>query len=129
MIKSIKRKLPEVWRKRLVFALKVLIATGLVIFLFTSGRIKFAVLVNSYKYPVYLLSGILCCTLALITPIYRWWILSRVQKLPLKAFDAFRLTMTGYFFNLFIPGGIGGDAFSAPWTKPGAGHDIFLKPS
>jgi len=116
MMKSFKRKIPEVWRNRLVFALKALIAMGLVAFLFTSGRIDFAVLLNSYRYPVYLLSGILCCTLAVITPIYRWWILSQIQKLPLKAFDALRLTMTGYFFNLFIPGGSGGDVVRAAYA-------------
>lgn len=113
---SIKGKLSEALWNRLGFGLKVLIATGLITFLFTSGRIDFAVLLRSYKYPAYLLSGILCCTLALITPIYRWWILSRVQKLPLNHFDALRLTMTGYFFNLFIPGGSGGDVVRAAYT-------------
>ena len=54
--------------------------------------------------------------MALVTPIFRWWILARVQKLPLGGFDAFRLTMIGYFFNLFIPGGTGGDVVRAVYT-------------
>lgn len=115
-IKSFITKVPEVWRNHFVFALKILIAIGLITFLFASRRLDFAVLLKSYKYPVYLLSGILCCTLAFITPIYRWWILARVQKLPLKPSDALRLTMTGYFFNLFIPGGSGGDVVRAAYT-------------
>ena len=115
-IKIVKNKLLGLRRDRLVFVLKILVALGLITFLFTSRRIDFGVLLKSYKHPVYLLSGILCCTLAVVTPIYRWWILCRVQMLPLRAFDALRLTMIGYFFNLFIPGGSGGDVVRAAYT-------------
>ena len=111
-----KLKVPQVWWNRLVLALKILIATGLIIFLFASERLNFAVILNAYKYPYYLFSGALCCTLAMVTPIFRWWILARVQKLPLGTFDALRLTMIGYFFNMFIPGGAGGDVVRAAYT-------------
>ena len=113
---SVQTKGSQVWWNRLVLALKILIATGLIIFLFASGRLDFAVILKSYRYPVYLFLGGLCCTLALVTPILRWWILSRVQKLPLGSFDAFRLTMIGYFFNIFIPSGSGGDVVRAAYT-------------
>ncbi len=109
-------KLPQVWWDRLLLVLKILIAAGLIIFLFTSGRLDFAVILNSYEYPIYLFSGVLCYTLALVTPIFRWWILARVQRLPLGAFDALRLTMIGYFFNLFVPGGSGGDVIRAAYV-------------
>jgi len=101
---------------RFIFALKILIATGLITSLFIFGKLNFAVILYSYKYPVYLFSGVLCCFLAMITPIFRWWILSRMQKLPMGAFAALRLTMIGYFFNLFIPGGSGGDVVRAAYT-------------
>ena len=115
-IKIVKLKVPQVWRNRSVLTLKILIATGVIIFLFASGRLNFAVIFNANKYPYYLFSGALCCTLAIVTPIFRWWILTRVQKLPLGAFDALRLTMIGYFFNMFIPGGAGGDVVRAAYT-------------
>ena len=118
-IMKIKRMLTRVkqasWN-RSIFVLKILIAIGLITFLFISGKLNFAVILNSYKYPVYLFSGVLCCSLSLITPIFRWWILSRVQKLPMGAFAALRLTMIGYFFNQLIPGGSGGDLVRAAYT-------------
>ena len=114
--KGIRSRIPQAWLDRLILVVKVVIATGLIIFLFASGRLNFAVILNAYKYPYYLFSGALCCTLAMATPIFRWWILVRVQKLPLGAFDALRLTMIGYFFNIFIPGGAGGDVVRAAYT-------------
>jgi hypothetical protein len=114
--KGIRSRISQVWLHRLILAVKIVIATGLILFLFTSGRLNFALIIDSYKYPIYLFSGALCCTLAMVTPIFRWWILTRVQKLPLGAFDALRLTMIGYFFNMFIPGGAGGDVVRAAYT-------------
>lgn len=101
---------------RFIFALKILIATGLIASLFIFGKLNFEVILYSYKHPVYLFLGVLFCFLAMITPIFRWWILSRVQKLPMGVFAALRLTMIGYFFNLFIPGGSGGDVVRAAYT-------------
>jgi uncharacterized protein (TIRG00374 family) len=46
---------------------------------------------------------ILCLT------IYRWNLLLRVQEVRLRAWDLIRLTMIGVFFNLAIPGAVGGD--------------------
>lgn len=46
---------------------------------------------------------ILCLT------IYRWNLLLRVQGVRLQAWDLIRLTMIGVFFNLAIPGAVGGD--------------------
>lgn len=113
---SIQRKIPRERSDRVVLVLKILIATGLIIFLFTSGRLDPVVIMGAYKHPYYLFSGALCCTLAMLTPIFRWWILTRIQKLPLGAFDALRLTMIGYFFNIFIPSGSGGDVVRAAYA-------------
>ncbi|MEA1867473.1 MAG: lysylphosphatidylglycerol synthase transmembrane domain-containing protein [Thermodesulfobacteriota bacterium] len=114
--KGPRSRIPQIWLDRLVLALKILIATGLILFLFMTGRLNFASILDSYKYPKYLFAGALCCTLAMVTPIFRWWILVRIQKLPLGMFDALRLTMIGYFFNMFIPGGAGGDVVRAVYT-------------
>jgi hypothetical protein len=92
-IKGIRSRISRVWWDHLILAVKVVIASGLILFLFTSGRLNFALILDSYKYPIYLFSGSLCCTLAMVTPIFRWWILAHIQKLPLGAFDALRLTM------------------------------------
>ena len=88
----------------------------LLIFLINSGRLDFGLIFKAYKNPAPLFLGIFFCFLALLTPIFRWLILSRLQKLPLGGLDALRLTMIGYFFNLFIPGGSGGDVIRAAYT-------------
>ncbi|NIN01622.1 MAG: hypothetical protein GTO24_27055, partial [candidate division Zixibacteria bacterium] len=41
--------------------------------------------------------------------ICRWNLLLRVQQMRLSAWDLVRLTTTGVFFNLAIPGAVGGD--------------------
>jgi uncharacterized protein (TIRG00374 family) len=46
---------------------------------------------------------ILCLTM------YRWNLLLRVQGVRLQVWDLIRLTMIGVFFNLAIPGAVGGD--------------------
>lgn len=107
---------PRKWWNRILFVLKVFAATGLILLLFASGRLDFRVILNSYKYSKYIFAGALCCTMAIVTPIFRWWILTRVQKLPLGGFDALRLTMIGYFFNVFVPSGSGGDIVRAAYT-------------
>lgn len=104
------------WRRRIILSAKILLVGLLLIFLFNSGRIDFNLIFKAYKNPGSLLLGIICCFLALLTPIFRWLILTRLQKLPLGVHDAFRLTMIGYFFNLFIPGGSGGDVVRAAYT-------------
>jgi hypothetical protein len=103
-------------RNRIFTLLKIVIGLGLIIFLIISGRLNLGVIFVVYRHPAYLIAGILCCIGALLFPIYRWWVLARIQKLPIGAFEALRLTMIGYFFNTFIPGSSGGDIIRAAYT-------------
>jgi len=96
--------------------LKLLFAFALIAFLFSTGRLNFRVLLGAYYNVTYLLFGALCCLLAIVATIIRWWVLVHIQKLALGAFDALRLTMIGYFFNIFIPGGTGGDVVRAAYV-------------
>jgi uncharacterized protein (TIRG00374 family) len=43
----------------------------------------------------------------------RWHVLVRAQKLPFTLPDALRLGLVGFFFNAFLPGGVGGDLVKA----------------
>ena len=43
----------------------------------------------------------------------RWWLLLRAQEIRLSYFQVFRLTYLGHFFNLVMPGSLGGDLFTA----------------
>lgn len=108
--------LPKSWWNRLIPALKFLIGSALIIFLFVSGQLNLADVLSSYRNLPALIAGVVCCTLAFIIPIFRWWIIARIQKLPVSGFEAFRLTMIGYFFNTFIPGSSGGDIIRAVYA-------------
>ena len=103
-------------RKRLILFGKILVVCLLLIFLLNSGRLDFVLILKAYKNPTPLLLGIFFCFLALLSPIFRWLTLSRLQMLPLSGLDAVRLTMIGYFFNIFIPGATGGDVIRAAYT-------------
>jgi uncharacterized protein (TIRG00374 family) len=107
------KKIPsEHW----ISILKIFLGAGLLVILLSYGRIDLVLILMSYKHPVPLILGGLFCSLAIVTPIFRWWVLARIQKLPLGAFDALRLTMIGYFFNIFVPGGAGGDVVRAAYA-------------
>ena len=43
----------------------------------------------------------------------RWYLLVRCQGLPLTFWNAIRLGMIGCFFNVFLPGSVGGDIIKA----------------
>lgn len=103
-------------RNHILTILKLTVAAVLISVLFGSGHLDFSKVFKSYNNPISLLIGAFCCTGAMITPIFRWWILARIQKLPVGAFAAIRLTMIGYFFNIFIPGGTGGDVVRAGYA-------------
>ena len=102
-------------RRKFISVIKLLIGFGLIVFFFASGLLDFCVIFRSLAHIQFLIWGAFCCTLAIFTTVLRWWILVCVQKLPLSGFDAIRLTMIGYFFNIFIPGGAGGDIIRAAY--------------
>lgn len=45
--------------------------------------------------------------------ITRWYLLARALDLPFQLRDAFRLGMVGYYYNIVLPGAIGGDFLKA----------------
>ncbi len=55
--------------------------------------------------------------LGVILSSWRWRTLLKVQQVDLPAWDAFKLTMIGTFFNLAIPGGVGGDLVKMVYLK------------
>ena len=59
------------------------------------------------------------CGIALSS--YRWSRLLDVQDVHLSGHDAIRLSMIGQFFNLAIPGGVGGDIIKMLYLKRQAG--------
>ncbi len=109
------KTLPRQRSKWIFSLLKLIIGLGLILLLIVSGHLNLGVIFIVYRHPACFIAGILCCTGAFLIPIYRWWILARIQLLPIRGFDALRLTMIGYFFNTFIPGS-GGDIVRATYA-------------
>ncbi len=60
-----------------------------------------------------LLLAILFCLSAILLTFCRWYLLVRMQNLPLSLSEAFRLGAVGFFFNTFLPGSVGGDIVKA----------------
>jgi glycosyltransferase 2 family protein len=55
----------------------------------------------------------LCCGGSAAVTFVRWYLLVRAQDLPFTLRNAFRLGLVGYFFNIFLPGAVGGDLVKA----------------
>lgn len=75
---------------------------------------------------LWLIPGFLCFGLVLLIGSIRWQLLMRVQGITLSWFRVWKLVMIGMFFNLCLPGGVGGDLIKvffamreAPKSKSG----------
>ena len=78
---------------------------------------------------LWLVPGFLCFGMVLVTATFRWQLLMRVQGITLRWFRVWQLVMIGMFFNLCLPGGVGGDlikVFFAMREAPRAKSGVFL---
>ena len=77
----------------------------------------------------WLIPGFLCFGLVLLIGTFRWQLLMRVQGITLGLFRVWQLAMIGMFFNLCLPGGVGGDlikVFFAMREAPKSKSAVFL---
>ncbi len=77
--------------------------------------------------------GIAALGIALLLQTQRWLILLRVQDITISFWRAFRIVLSGMFFNLFLLGSTGGDVIKiffimreAPNKKAGALLSVFI---
>lgn len=91
---------------------KIAIALGLLYYLFSSGRIDVQSLRRLID-PSMITAGILCTGAVLLLSSERWRLLLTQQGFSVSMFQAFRLTLVGTFFSIFVPGGVGGDLIKA----------------
>lgn len=113
-------------------AVKLLIAVGLVVLLFVSGRLDLNTL-GDVTNPGHLVWAMALLVLAALAPVWRWMMLLRTQELQIDAWTAVRMTWMGYFASLFLPGAAGGDLAKAyvacrhqPDAKTRAVSTVFL---
>jgi len=79
--------------------------------------------------PYWLIPGFLCFGLVLVCSAFRWQLLMKTQGIRLTWFRVWQLVMIGMFYNLFLPGGTGGDlikVFYAMKEAPKLKSAVFL---
>ena len=93
-------------------SLKPLAAFLMLAFLLRSGLLRLDELKSSLTNPNILLAGLVFLSLQTLFFSFRWKFFVN-QVVEFSLFQAFRQTLIGFFFNFFIPGGVGGDVIKA----------------
>ena len=99
---------PAMGRSHVVIAVKIAVGGGLIIWLIYSGQLKLGRLasipfcIELVLLPVLLLGAMMITSL-------RWWWLLQIQGVGERPGRVICLTWAGYFTNLLLPGGAGGD--------------------
>ncbi|MEM8848226.1 MAG: lysylphosphatidylglycerol synthase transmembrane domain-containing protein [Bacteroidota bacterium] len=103
--------MPEKLRKKLLTALKIVISALLIYFIFT--KINFSDVVATVKKgnPFYLIIGSLLVLISKIIAAFRLNLYFHQIGVNLSHRSNLKLYFLGMFYNLFLPGGIGGDAY------------------
>lgn len=100
-------------KKALTHSLKILIAVGLLYWLWESGKLDFSALKHLLA-PQWGALGIALVGLGIFLTSERWRLLLKTQKsLEISRGSTFKLTLIGMFFNYAMPGGVGGDVVKA----------------
>ncbi|MEO6848738.1 MAG: lysylphosphatidylglycerol synthase transmembrane domain-containing protein [Chthoniobacterales bacterium] len=97
-------------KKTLLTILQVIVTLSLLWWIFhdPKQRANMAEALHQANF-LWLAAGVLIFGMVIFTGTYRWWILLRVQQISLPIFQVGQLFLIGLFFNLFLPGGTGGD--------------------
>jgi len=96
-------------RKLLVFAAKVAVATVLIGWLVRNGTLKFSALRILVDKPVLLALDLAVYFGGVVIGAQRWRILLGLAKVKVGPWRAIQLQSTAIFFNVVVPGNIGGD--------------------
>ena len=117
-------------KKILLTLLQVVVTLGLLWWIFhdPSKRAQMVEALGKAD-PLWLIPGFLCFGLVLVCGAFRWQLLMKVQGIHLRLFRVWQLVMIGMFYNLFLPGGTGGDlvkVFYAVREAPKSKSAVFL---
>ena len=117
-------------KKILVTLVQVVVTLGLLWWIFhdPSKRAQMVQALGKAD-PLWLVPGFFCFGLVLLCGAFRWQLLMRVQGIHLGLFRVWQLVMIGMFYNLFLPGGTGGDlvkVFYAVREAPKSKSAVFL---
>ncbi|MEO9513844.1 MAG: lysylphosphatidylglycerol synthase transmembrane domain-containing protein [Flavobacteriaceae bacterium] len=101
----------EKLRKKLITVLKISISALLIYFIFT--KINFEDVVRTVRKcnPLYLIAGILLVVFSKVMAAFRLNLYFHQINVKITQQSNLKLYLLGMFYNLFLPGGIGGDAY------------------
>lgn len=98
-------------RKKGIIVLKVLISVALIYFIFTKLNLKEVLGVLKSADPLYLFFAFILVIGSKISASFRLNLYFHQLKVYLTQKSNMKLYVLGMFYNLFLPGGIGGDAY------------------
>lgn len=101
-------------KKTLLTLLQIAVTVTVLFFVFRNPE-KNAQMLEAVRAsdPRWLLAALGIGLMPVLSATTRWWLLLRVQAIPLRWVEALRIYLIGTFFNLFLPGSTGGDAVKA----------------
>lgn len=98
-------------RKRGITLLKIVFSLVLLYFIFTKIQIEDVLDTLKKTEPLFLLMALLLFILSKVFAAFRLNLYFHQLKIFLSQVSNLKLYLLGMFYNLFLPGGIGGDAF------------------
>ncbi len=101
----------EKQRKLLTTVLKFIVSALLIYFIFTKIDLSEVVQVVRTAQPFWLLAAFLLFVVSKVLNAFRLNLLFHTISAPLTQLSNLKLYLLGMFYNLFLPGGIGGDAY------------------
>jgi glycosyltransferase 2 family protein len=106
-------------RSRVLFAAKVLVGTALITWLVRSGSLDFSKLGILIRKPGVLALDIGVFAMASVVGALRWRTLLSLAKVSVPFGRLLQLQLTSLFFNVVIPGNVGGDVVKALYVARG----------
>lgn len=101
----------EKLRKKLITALKIVVSAALIYFIFTKIELKDVLQTLKKSHPLYLFLALLFFVLSKVLSAYRTNLYFHQIGAKISQLSNLKLYLLGMFYNLFLPGGIGGDAY------------------
>src|SRR4030042_1369269 len=98
-------------RERLIFVFKVVLS--LLAIIYVLKRVNFGDIVNviGSARDLFLVFAFLLFIASKLIAAHRTLLILRQYGIPISGWDNLKLYWTGMFYNLFLPGGIGGDVY------------------
>ena len=99
------------FRQRLIFILKLIFSCIAIIYVLK--RINLANIADAVKSAryLYLSFAFFLFVASKIVAAFRTFLILKLYSIPITHWDNMKLYWTGMFYNLFLPGGIGGDVY------------------